>query len=93
MNQNNYGLPTYYVKSNPLSIENLRTPMPQGIEIPRFGKYNEKGYPTSHVNAFTTLCSEFVLHERILAKIFPKTLREGTLEFFSSFQNNSIHSF
>ena len=63
MNQNNYGLPTYYVKGNPLSLDILRTSMPQGIEIPRFKKYNGKGDPTSHVNAFIALCSDFVLHK------------------------------
>jgi hypothetical protein len=68
-------------------------PMPQGIEIPRFKKYNGKGDPTSHVNAFITLCIEFVLHECLLAKIFPRTLREVSLEWFLSFLNHSMHSF
>jgi hypothetical protein len=67
--------------------------MPRGIEIPRFKKYNGKGDPIGLVNAFIALSSEFFLHERILAKNFSRTLREATLEWFSSLPNNSIHSF
>lgn len=80
MNQNNHGLLKYYVKSSPLSLEILRIMMLQGIGIPRFEKHNEKGDTTNHVNTFTNLCSDFVFDEKILAKIFPKTLREYFLE-------------
>jgi hypothetical protein len=83
INQNNYGFPTYYVKGNHLSLDILRMLMPQGIEIPIFEKYNVKGDPTSHVNAFIALFSDFLLHERLLAKKIPRTLREPTLEWFS----------
>lgn len=31
------------------------------IVIPMFEKFNGKGDPTIHVNAFIALCSEFVL--------------------------------
>jgi hypothetical protein len=67
--------------------------MPQGIEIPKFNKYNGKGDPTSHVNAFIALCSDFVLLERLLANIFSRNLREVALEWFSSLPNHFIHSF
>jgi hypothetical protein len=70
MNLNNHGLPTFYVRNIPLSLEILRMPMPQGIEIHIFEKYNGKGDPTSHVNAFTTLCSDFFLNEKLLDYFF-----------------------
>lgn len=93
MNQKYYGFPIYYVKGNSLSMELLRMPISQGIGIPRFHKYNGKWNPTSHVNAFIALCSEFIPHERLLAKKILRTLREASLEWFSSLLNHSIHSF
>jgi hypothetical protein len=65
----------------------------QGIEIPRFEEYNGKGDPTNHLNTYTNLCSDFVFNEQLLAKIFPRTLKNSALEWFSSLPNNSIHSF
>lgn len=67
--------------------------MPQGIEIPIFEKYGGKGDPSNHVNAYTTLCSDFFLDDKLLAKLFPRTLKDTTLEWFSSLPNNSICSF
>jgi hypothetical protein len=67
--------------------------MPQGIEIPRFEKYNGKGDPISDVDAFVALCSDFILHKILLAKIFPRNFREVSLEWFSSLLNHSMHSF
>lgn len=82
INQNQNGQPTYYVKKNPLSLEILITTMSQGIEVPRFDKYGGKGYPTNHFSTFTTLCCDFILEENILAKIFPKSLKNELLEAF-----------
>jgi hypothetical protein len=93
MNQNSYGFPIYYVKGNTLSLDILRMTIPQGIGILRLEKCNGKGDPTSHVNALIYLCSQFFLHERLLAKKISRTLREASLEWFSSFLNHFIHSF
>ena len=67
--------------------------MPQGIEMSRFEKYGGKGDPINHVNAYIALCSEFVLHDKLLAKKFPRTLKDTRLEWFSKFPNHSICSF
>lgn len=67
--------------------------MPQGVEGPRFKKYGGKGDPSNHVFAYTTLCSDFILDDKLLAKLFPGSLKDTTLEWFSSLPNNSIHSF
>lgn len=78
--------------SSPLSLEILHTQMPQGIEMPRFEKYEGKGDPTNHVNAYTSLCSDFILDDKLLAKNFPRTLKVTTLEWFSNLPNHSIQS-
>jgi hypothetical protein len=93
MNQNNYGFPIYYIKVNPLSLDILRMSMPQGIAIPRFKNYNGKGNPTSHFNTFVSFSSDFFLHERLLAQLFSRNLREFYLELFFSLSKHSIHSF
>lgn len=84
---------TYHVRSSPLSIEILCTLMPRGIKMSHFEKYGGKGDPINHVNAFTTLCSYFVLDERLLAKNFPRTLKDSALEWFSNSPNHLICSF
>lgn len=90
INQNQAIPPTYYVHSSPLSSEILRKLMPQGIEMPRLEKYEGKEDPTNHVNAYTTLCSDFILDNKLLAKPFPRILKDITLEWFSNLPNHSI---
>jgi hypothetical protein len=80
-------------KISQFPLEILRTLMPQGVQVPIFEKYVEKGDPTNHVNAYTTICSDFLLDDKILVNIFPIYLRDTTLEWFSSLPSNSIKSF
>lgn len=61
--------------------------------MPRFVTYGGKGDPSNHVNTYTALCSEFFLDDKLLAKLFPRTLKDIALEWFSSLPKNSIHSF
>lgn len=67
--------------------------MPQGIEVHQFEKYVGKGDLVSHVLAFTAFCSDFIFEDKLLAKIFPRSLKDIALELFSSLLNNSIGSF
>lgn len=67
--------------------------MPQGIEVPRFEKYGGKGDPSNHVTAYIALCSDFILEDKLLAKLFPRYLKDTALEWFSLLPNNWIHSF
>lgn len=91
INQNQNGQPTYYVKRNPLSLEILRMLIPQDLEIPRFGKYGGKGDPYNHVFAYTTLCSDFLLEDK-LSLSFPYVLERYyfRMVFLISEQLNSF---
>lgn len=93
INQTNNGQPSHYIKTNMLSLQILRTQMPQGIEFPRFEKYYGKGDPISHVSAYTILCSDFIFEDNLLTKLFPRSLNDTALEWFFSLPNNSISSF
>lgn len=55
-----------------------------------FEKYSGKGDPINHANAYTTLCNDFFLHNKLLAKIFPRNLNDTKLEWFSNLPNHSI---
>jgi len=54
--------------------------MPKKFETPRFEKYGGKGDPNTHVAAFTTMCRDFFFEEDLLAKLFPRSLKDTTLE-------------
>jgi hypothetical protein len=67
--------------------------MPQYIEVPILDKYGGKLDLASHISTYIALCSDFIFEDKLLAKIFSRSLKDNVLEWFLSFPNKSIHSF
>ena len=55
--------------------------------------YNGKGDPLTHVKTFQTICTDFAHDQRLLAKLFTRTLRDKALQWYCSLPSYSITSF
>ncbi|GLJ19066.1 hypothetical protein SUGI_0342280 [Cryptomeria japonica] len=92
MNQSKFSVPTFDVAS-PLSLDIVRAIPPKHVEIPHLELYNGKGDPLTHVKTFQTICIDFAYDQRLLAKLFTRTLRDKALQWYCSLPSYSITSF
>lgn len=88
LQQNNNDQPLQYIKSTLFSLNILRAQMPQGIEVPFFEKYGGRGDILSNFSTFIALFSDFTFEDKLLVKLFPRSLKDTTFEFFSYLPNN-----
>lgn len=58
-------------------------PFPQHCEFQKYDKYNVKTNPIDHVREFRTMILEFSYEETYLMRLFPWSLGEQCLEWFS----------
>ena len=59
-------------------------PFPQDIEVPKYYKYDGNSDPHDHVQHFYALSMDFIHEDTYLLQLFPRSLREQSLEWFTN---------
>ncbi|GLJ23128.1 hypothetical protein SUGI_0436420 [Cryptomeria japonica] len=58
-------------------------PFPTHFVMPKFDKYRGKGDPKAHIRQFFTTCIEVAAEETYLMRLFPQSLGDQAMEWFS----------
>lgn len=58
-------------------------PFPRDIEVPKYDKYDGNGDPHDHVHQFYTLSMDFVHEDTFLLRLFPRSIRDQAMEWFT----------
>ena len=58
--------------------------LPSKFRIPEFEKYNGRGYPISHLRAYCGDLSQLQVDDRLLIRLFQKSLTGPTHKWFTS---------
>ncbi|GLJ07896.1 hypothetical protein SUGI_0076310 [Cryptomeria japonica] len=58
-------------------------PFPTHFVTPKFDKYRGKGDPKAHIRQFFTACIEVATKETYLMRLFPQSLGDQAMEWFS----------
>lgn len=72
-----------YLRPYPYDRSLYIPPFPPHFETPKFDKYKRKGDPRDHIRYFFTPCIEVVHEDTYILRLFPKSLGEPALEWFS----------
>lgn len=89
MNQFKYNVRTFDVASQ-LSNDIVRVVHPKHVEVLQLELYNGKGDSLTHVKTFQTLSSYFAHDQRLLEKMFTRTLRDRALQWHCYFPSYYI---